>query len=70
MDVVGRGCDPNNQATEEMVATFTGSTYVSQAMTMPETSTRTYLAAFPAPPTPSVAGWGRVSLIFDDGSTD
>ena len=33
------GCDPNNQATEEDVATFTGSTYVNPTMTMPEQST-------------------------------
>jgi hypothetical protein len=30
------GCDPNNQATEEDVATFTGSTYVNPTMSMPE----------------------------------
>ena len=40
------GCDPNNQATEEDVATFTGSTYVNPTMSMPEAE-HPHLAALP-----------------------
>ena len=62
------GCDPNNQATEEDVATFTGSTYVSPTMTMPEQSTHISLRFRSTDA--SRARLGQVSLIFDDGSTD
>ena len=62
------GCDPNNQATEEEVATFTGSTYVNPTMTMPEQSTHISLRFRSTDPTR--ARLGQVSIIFDDGSTD
>lgn len=62
------GCDPNNQATEETVATFTGSTYVNPTMTMPESSTHISLRFRSTDPTR--ARLGQVNLIFDDGSAD
>lgn len=62
------GCDPNNQATEETVATFTGSTYVNPTMSMPEASTHISLRFRSTDPTR--ARLGQVNLIFDDGSTD
>jgi hypothetical protein len=62
------GCDPNNQATEETVATFTGSTYVNPEMLMPESSTHISLR-FRSTDT-TRARLGQVSLIFSDGSED
>jgi hypothetical protein len=60
------GCDPNNQATEEPVATFTGATYVNNEMTMPEQSTHISLRFRSTDP--SRARLGHVVLMFDDGS--
>jgi hypothetical protein len=62
------GCDPNNQATEETVATFTGSTYVNPTMTMPEASTHISLRFRTTDA--ERCRLGQVNLIFDDGSTD
>jgi hypothetical protein len=62
------GCDPNNQATEETVATFTGSTFVNPTMSMPEQSTHISLRFRSTDA--SRARLGQVTLIFDDGSTD
>jgi hypothetical protein len=62
------GCDPNNQDTEEDVATFTGSTYVNPTMSMPEQSTHISLRFRTTDA--SRARLGQVNLIFDDGSTD
>ena len=62
------GCDPNNQATEEDVATFTGSTYINPTMTMPEQSTHISLRFRTTDA--SRARLGQVSIIFDDGSED
>jgi hypothetical protein len=60
------GCDPNNQATEEAVATFTGATYLMNEMTMPESSTHISLRFRSTDPTR--ARLGHVMLLFDDGS--
>lgn len=62
------GCDPNNQATEEDVATFTGSTFIDPTMSMPESSTHISLRFRTTDATR--ARLGQVNLIFDDGSTD
>ena len=62
------GCDPNNQATEETVATFTGATYVNPTMTMPEASTHISLRFRTTDA--ERCRLGQVNLIFDDGSTD
>ena len=62
------GCDPNNQATEEDVATFTGSTYVNPTMSMPESSTHISLRFRSTDP--SRARLGQVNLLFSDGSED
>jgi len=62
------GCDPNNQDTEEDVATFTGSTFINPTMSMPETSTHISLRFRTTDA--SRARIGQVNLIFDDGSTD
>ena len=62
------GCDPNNQATEEEVATFTGSTYVNPTMTMPEQSTHISLRFRTTDA--SRCRLGQVNLIYEDGSTD
>jgi hypothetical protein len=62
------GCDPNNQATEEDVATFTGSTFINPTMSMPESSTHISLRFRTTDA--SRARIGQVNLIFDDGSTD
>jgi hypothetical protein len=62
------GCDPNNQATEEIVATFTGATYVNPEMTMPESSTHISLRFRTTDATR--ARLGHVMLMFDDGSQD
>jgi hypothetical protein len=62
------GCDPNNQATEEPVATFTGSTYVNPTMSMPEQSTHISLRFRSTDA--SRARLGQVNLMFDDGSMD
>ena len=60
------GCDPNVQATEETVATFTGSTYINPEMVMPEQSTHISLRFRSTDPTR--ARLGQVNLIFSDGS--
>ena len=62
------GCDPNNQDTEEDVATFTGSTYVNPTMTMPEASTHISLRFRTTDA--ERCRLGQVNLLFDDGSTD
>jgi hypothetical protein len=62
------GCDPNNQATEETVATFTGATYVNPQMTMPESSTHISLRFRTTDTTQ--ARLGHVMLMFDDGLRD
>jgi hypothetical protein len=62
------GCDPNNQATEETVATFTGATYAMTMMTMPELSTHISLRFRTTDTTR--CRLGQVSIIFDDGSSD
>jgi hypothetical protein len=62
------GCDPNNQATEEDVATFTGATYMNPEMTMPETSTHISLRFRTTDA--SRARLGNVMIMFDDGSQD
>ena len=62
------GCDPNNQATEETVATFTGATFVNPTMSMPEQSTHISLRFRSTDATRATLG--QVTLIFDDGSTD
>ena len=60
------GCDPNNQATEETVATFTGSTYINPTMTMPEASTHISLRFRSTDPTRCKLG--QVNVLFSDGS--
>jgi hypothetical protein len=62
------GCDPNNQATEETVATFTGATFVNPTMSMPEQSTHISLRFRTTDA--ERCRIGQVTLIFDDGSTD
>jgi hypothetical protein len=62
------GCDPNNQATEETVATFTGSTFINPTMSMPESSTHISLRFRTTDA--ERCRIGQVNLIFDDGSTD
>jgi hypothetical protein len=62
------GCDPNNQATEETVATFTGATYMQNTMTMPESATHISLRFRTTDTTR--CRLGQVSIIFDDGSSD
>jgi hypothetical protein len=62
------GCDPNAQATEEDVATFTGSTYMQNELTMPEVSTHISLRFRSTDA--SRARLGNVTLMYDDGSTD
>ena len=62
------GCDPNNQATEEEVATFTGSTFVNPTMSMPESSTHISLRFRTTDA--ERCRIGQVNLLFDDGSTD
>jgi hypothetical protein len=59
------GCDPNNQATEEPVATFTGATYVNPEMTMPEQSTHISLRFRTTDPTRATLG--QVMLMYEDG---
>jgi hypothetical protein len=59
------GCDPNNQATEEPVATFTGATYVNPEMTMPEQSTHISLRFRTTDA--SQAKLGQVMLMYEDG---
>jgi hypothetical protein len=59
------GCDPNNQATEETVATFTGATYVNPEMTMPEQSTHISLRFRTTDV--SQAKLGQVMLMYEDG---
>ena len=60
------GCDPNNQATEETVATFTGATFMNDEMTMPEQSTHISLRFRSTDP--SRVRLGQVVIMFDDGS--
>lgn len=62
------GCDPNNQATEETVATFTGATYVNPQMTMPESSTHISLRFRSTGA--SRARLGHVMLMYDEGLQD
>ena len=62
------GCDPNNQDTEETVATFTGPTYVNPTMSMPEQSTHISLRFRTTDA--ERCRIGQVNLLFDDGSTD
>jgi hypothetical protein len=62
------GCDPNNQATEETVATFTGATYVNPQMTMPESSTHISLRFRSTDA--SQARIGHVMLMYDEGLRD
>jgi hypothetical protein len=62
------GCDPNNQDTEEDVATFTGSTFINPTMSMPESSTHISLRFRTTDA--ERCRLGQVNLIFDDGSTD
>jgi hypothetical protein len=60
------GCDPNNQGTEETVATFTGATYMEPSMTMPEQSTHISLRLRTTDTTR--ARLGHVMIMFDDGA--
>ena len=60
------GCDPNNQATEETVATFTGATYMEPSMTMPEQSTHISLRFRTTDA--SRARLGNVMIMYDEGS--
>ena len=62
------GCDPNNQDTEEDVATFTGSTFVNPTMSLPEQSTHISLRFRTTDA--SRCRLGQVNLIYEDGSTD
>ncbi|HEY1431138.1 MAG TPA: hypothetical protein VGF39_05860 [Stellaceae bacterium] len=62
------GCDVNNQATEEVVATFTGSTFMDQTMTMPEMATHISLRFRTTDA--SQAKLGYVTVMYQDGSTD
>jgi hypothetical protein len=62
------GCDPNNQATEETVATFTGATYVNPQMTMPESSTHISLRFRSTDA--SQARIGHAIVLFDEGLRD
>jgi hypothetical protein len=59
------GCDPNNQGTEETVATFTGATYMNPDMSMPEVATHISLRFRTTDA--SRARIGYVSIMFDDG---
>jgi hypothetical protein len=59
------GCDPANQDTEEVVATFTGPTYAMTTMTMPEQSTHISLRFRSTDPTR--ARLGHIVIQFDDG---
>lgn len=62
------GCDPNVQATEEQVATFTGSTYMQTELTMPEVSTHISLRFRTTDATR--CRLGQVSILFDGGEED
>ena len=62
------GCDPNNQATEETVATFTGSTFVNPTMSMPESSTHISLRFRTTDV--ELNRIGQVNLMYEDGSAD
>lgn len=62
------GCDPNVQATEELVATFTGSTYMQTALTMPEVATHISLRFRTTDA--ARCRLGQVSILFNDGSED
>jgi hypothetical protein len=59
------GCDPANQDTEEVVATFTGPTYAMTTMTMPEQSTHISLRFRSTDPVR--ARLGHIVIQFDDG---
>ena len=62
------GCDPNNQDTEETVATFTGSTFVNPTMSMPESSTHISLRFRTTDA--ERCRIGQVNLMYEDGSVD
>jgi hypothetical protein len=62
------GCDPNNQDTEEDVATFTGSTFINPTMSMPESSTHISLRFRTTDA--DRCRIGQVNLMYEDGSVD